>query len=372
MEGETVKSAIRDILDGVYSASSMWTPQQARRWKDGLPWLMGCNFTPSSAINPIEMWDAATFDAHTIDRELGLAAGLGMNVARVYLHNIPWKDDRSGFLDRISTYLRITQSHGIRTMMVLFDSCWHPEPSRGPQPQPVPGVHNSGWVQCPGMSTLMDVAKHDGLKDYVRDVVGRFANDPRILAWDVWNEPDNGPEVSACDPQALASKADLVAPLLRSAFGWARGMRPIQPLTSGIWLGDWSAEEHLTQIQRDQVGLSDVITFHNYDPAAQFEQRVEWLSRYDRPLLCTEFMARPVGSTFDAILPIAKKHDVGAFCWGLVSGKTQTRYSWDSWKTQDPEDAPWFHDVLRIDGTPYDRREVDLMREMTGMDRLAA
>src|SRR3546814_1398363 len=100
------------------------------------------------------------------------------------------------------------------TTLFRSDSCWHPEPALGPQPQPREGVHNSGWVQSPGVAVLRNPDEHARLEDYVRGVVGRFGQDRRVLAWDIWNEPDNGPEVALCDPAALKAKADLVVPLL--------------------------------------------------------------------------------------------------------------------------------------------------------------
>ena len=365
-------SPLRDVLELAFSADVRWSEGEARQWKARLPWLVGCNFTPAYAINPIEMWAADTFDAVAIDRELGWAADLGMNTARVYLHNVPWAEDREGFLVRVQTYLDIAHSHGIHTMLVLFDSCWHPEPMPGRQPDPRPGVHNSGWVQCPGVSTLMDVERHNALRDYVRDIVGEFAFDPRVLAWDIWNEPDNDLDVSACKPDELNAKAALVLPLLREAFNWARGMNPIQPLTSGIWLGDWSSEGTMTEIQIAQCNLSDIISFHNYAPGPDFAKRIGWLRRYNRPLICSEFMARPTGSTFEDILPIAQAEDVGAICWGLVAGRSQTQYSWSSWKQPDAADAEWFHDVLHPDGTPYDAAEAAFISEMATLHRRKA
>lgn len=351
-----------------------WTPTAAREWFAALPWLVGCNFTPSNAINQLEMWQADSFDMATIDRELGLAASVGLNAVRVYLHDLLWLDNAEGFVDRVDAFLGLAERHGIRVMLVLFDSCWHPEPSLGPQPQPRDGVHNSGWVQSPGISALRNADEHDRLEDYVKGMVARFANDPRVLAWDIWNEPDNGPEVALCDPVALKAKADLVVPLLIAAFGWAREMNPSQPLTSGIWLGDWSAPDLLSPIQRAQTDNSDVISFHNYGVAEDFIQRVKWLKTMGRPLLCTEFMARPAGSTFDAILPAAKELEVGAFCWGLVRGKTQTHLPWDSWQNPNIEglkDA-WFHDIFDETGEPHDPREVEFLRLLNQLDTLTA
>ncbi len=354
--------------------TNCWTPERAHAWFQAQPWLVGCNFTPSNAINQLEMWQANTFDLSTIDRELALAASLGMNAARVFLHDLLWLEDSTAFLGRIDAFLAVAAHHNIRVMLVLFDSCWHPEPALGPQPQPREGVHNSGWVQSPGMPVLENRNEHWRLGAYLRDVVGRFGQDPRVLAWDIWNEPDNGPEVALCDPVALKAKADLVVPLLVAAFGWAREMEPMQPLTSGIWLGDWSAPDLLSPIQRAQTGHSDVISFHNYGIAEDFDQRVKWLKAMGRPLLCTEFMARPAGSTFEAILPVAKEHGVGAFCWGLVRGKTQTHLPWDKWENPNPQGAKdrWFHDIFDEHGVPHDEKEVEFLRLLNRVDNKPA
>ena len=345
-----------------------WTAEAAHAWYAAMPWLVGCNFTPSYAINQLEFWQPDTFDLDLIDRELGWAADLGMNAARVYLHDLLWTHDPEAFADRVDAYLAAADRHGIRTMLVLFDSCWDPEPSLGPQREPAAGVHNSGWVQSPGIPVLTNFDQHDRLRAYVQGIVGRFAEDPRVLAWDIWNEPDNGPEVALCDPAELAAKAALVAPLLIAAFGWARAVRPHQPLTSGIWLGDWSAPDLLSPIQRAQTANSDIISFHNYGVAADFEARVRWLKAFGRPTFCTEYMARSIGSTFEEILPRAKEHRVAAFCWGLVRGRTQTHLAWNPADNAaiDAGLQPWFHDVLHEDGRPHLPHEAEFLRRITG------
>jgi hypothetical protein len=110
-----------------------------------------------------------------------------------------------------------------------------------------------------------------------------------------------------------------------------------------------------------------VISFHNYSWPEDFEQRVMWLQQYNRPIICTEYMARGAGSTFDSILPVAKKHRVGAINWGLVAGKTQTWLPWDSWQHPYVMEEPtvWFHEVFRSDGKPYRQREADIIRGLT-------
>ena len=362
----------RSDSPGALPDNRRWTRERAKGWYAGLPWLVGCNFTPSYAINQLEFWQAETFDLPAIERELGWAAGLGMNAVRVYLHDLLWLDDARGLLERVDAFLATADRHGIRTMPVLFDSCWHPEPALGRQPQPAPGVHNSGWVQSPGERALSDPAQHARLRDYVTGVVSAFRDDPRVLAWDVWNEPDNGLEVDACKPAVLSAKAALVAPVLAQAFGWARDCEPTQPVTSGVWLGDWSDDDLLTPIQRIQIEQSDVVSFHNYGRANGFRQRVRWLRRFGRPILCTEYMARPAGSTFEAILPIAKEQRVGAFCWGLVLGRTQTHLPWKPARARSKAADLWFHDVLHPDGRPHRPQEAAFLRRITGRAEVSA
>jgi len=344
-----------------------WSEEKANAWYQQQPWLVGSNYIPATAINELEMWQAATFDPKQIDKELGWAEGLGMNTMRVFLHDLLWQQDAAGFKQRLDQFLTIAARHHIRPMLVLFDSCWDPMPKLGPQPAPKQGVHNSGWVQSPGAKALEDQSQYPRLKSYVVGVVGAFANDPRILAWDVWNEP-GGVQTGYYEEQEPKNKVELVKSLLPQAFAWARSANPTQPLTSGLWEGKWTAKSGPTPMEVIQLQNSDIITFHNYSWPDDFERRVVWLEQYHRPIICTEYMARSTGSTFEGILPIAKKHHLGAINWGLVVGKTQTNLPWESWQHPYVLDQPpvWFHDVFKADGTPYRETEAQLIRQLTG------
>ncbi|MGD0580747.1 MAG: cellulase family glycosylhydrolase, partial [Bryobacteraceae bacterium] len=284
-----------------------WTEQQANDWYRNQPWLVGANYIPSTAINELEMWQADTFDPQRIDLELGWAESIGMNTMRVFLHDLLWKQDAAGFRQRIDTFLTIAARHHIRPMFVLFDSCWNPNPRLGKQPSPKPGVHNSGWVQSPGSKALAHRSAWPRLGAYVRGVVGAFGKDPRVLAWDLWNEPSNKNDSSSAKAERR-DKVQTVIVLLPKVFAWARQVQPDQPLTSGVWEGDWSAPEKLSAMARVQIENSDIISFHNYGPPAEFEKSVQWLLPYNRPVICTEYMARGNGSTFQGSLPVAKKY----------------------------------------------------------------
>jgi Cellulase (glycosyl hydrolase family 5) len=349
------------------SAADRWTPTKANEWYDAQPWLVGCNFLPSTAINQLEMWQADTFDPDTIDRELGWAESLGFNTLRVFLHDVPWRDDRTGFFQRVDKFLEICAKHNIRPMVVLFDGVWDPDPQSGPQRRPRTGVHNSGWVQSPGRVILADPAKQDDLGPYVQDVIKRYGEDKRVLAWDLFNEPDN-PNGNSYGPLELKNKDEVAARLVRLSFQWARAMNPSQPLTVGVWrLENWDKPDKLNQVHRAAVELSDVISFHDYGKTDVTQRRIDELKAYGRPLLCTEFMARGNGSTFADALPLFKRERVAAYCWGLVDGKSQTKYPWNTWQMPDlDEPEPWHHDIFHSDGKPYREEEVTLIRNLTG------
>jgi len=276
---------------------------------------------------------------------LGWAAGIGFNAMRVYLHDLLWGADAAGLTARMERYLAIAAGHGIRTLFVLFDDCWNPNPRLGKQPAPIPGVHNSGWVQSPGQAVVREPSGWARLEQYVKGVIGAFRQDDRVLLWDLYNEPGNRGLLEAS------------VPLLRLAYEWAREAAPSQPISSGAW-ADFAPVREL------QLAESDVITFHNYNDAASLEAEIAALRQYGRPLICTEYMARTRGSRFATHLPIFKRERVGAINWGLVAGKTQTNYPWGS-----PEGAPepevWFHEVFRGDGAPYDPAEVAAIRAHT-------
>lgn len=342
-----------------------WSKAQANAWYAKQLWPVGSNYVPADAINQLEMWQAATFDPKRIDKEFGWAQKLGMNTMRVFLHDLLWKQDPKGFKQRINTFLTIAAKHHIKPIFVLFDSCWDPDPKLGPQHPPIPGVHNSGWVQSPGIA-MDDPSQYPRFEAYVKDIVGSFAHDDRILAWDVWNEPDNpgGGDYQAREPK---DKFARVAELLPQVFAWARSEHPEQPLTSAVWHGsDWSPKGKLNAIEKIQLGQSDIISFHSYDWPERFQQRINQLKPYGRPLICTEYMARGVGSLIDTILPIGKRENVGMVNWGFVVGKTQTNLPWNSWQRPYTLQPPmvWFHDLLHSDGTPYRQREAVIIEAL--------
>ncbi len=352
-------------LAGSARAGERWSEAKAAEWAAKHPWLVGCNYNPANAINQLEMWQADTFDLKTIDKELGWAENLGFNSLRVFLHHLLWEQDREGFLHRMEQFLDVAEKHKIGVMFVPLDSVWDPDPALGRQRDPFPHRHNSGWVQSPGRAIIGDPARHDELKPYIQGVIRHFKDDPRIHAWDLINEPDNMNRNSYGDKEP-ANKPEMAKILIEKCFAWAREVNPSQPLTCGVWQGDWNADK-INEINKLQLDLSDVISYHSYNGPDEMTARIDSLRRFHRPILCTEYMARPSGSTFDPILGLLKKDKIAAYNWGFVAGKTQTNYPWDSWqKTYTAEPPVWFHEIFRADGTPYIQAEVDTIRRLTG------
>ena len=325
-----------------------WTARRARAWDGRQPWRVGCNFIPRTAVNQLETWQADSFDPVTIEQELAWAAELGMNLARVYLHDLAWVDDASGFKSRLDRFLQLAARQRIGTMPVIFDDCWNANPRAGQQPAPIPGVHNSGWLQSPGAAAVNDPGSWPRLERYVRDLLDSFGQDDRIFAWDLYNEPGN------------SQQAERSLPFLRAAFKWARAAAPEQPLTSGLWSAN-------VDVSAFQAGASDIISFHNYENDAHLGEQIAHLRGYNRPLLCTEWLRRG-HSDVAACLPIFQREGVHCCNWGLVAGKTQTIYPWGS-VGGEPEPAVWFHDLLRPDGLPFDPEEIRLFRSLTRAGR---
>jgi hypothetical protein len=326
------------------TVANKWSIEKAQEWSKKQPWLRGSNFTPSTAINQLETWQAESFDPVTMERELGWAESLGFNCMRVYLHHAAWEIDKDGFKKRINEYMAIADKHGIKTIFVFFDDCWNASYQTGKQPDPKPGIHNSGWVQDPGdilISQQPDIITV--LEDYVKDILTSFRDDKRIVLWDLYNEPQN---------KSL--------PLVKKVFKWAREVNPSQPLSCGIQSSKGK------ELRTFQAANSDIITYHSYSGALGHKKMIDSLKLNNRPMICTEYMARP-RSLFSTIMPMLKEQNIGAINWGLVSGKTNTIYEWDTPIPDGSEPALWFHDIFRKDGTIYKQEEGDLIKKLTGV-----
>ncbi len=349
-----------------------WSEERAWEWKEENGWMVGANFNPSTSINQLEFWQENTYDIETIERELEWSAELGMNLHRVYLHNLLWDQDSLGLLKRVENYLKIADSNDIKTLFVLLDDCWHPLPKLGKQPDPIPFVHNSQWVQAPGAYILGDSLRHIEVKNYIKGVVTHFADDQRVIGWDLYNEPGNlNAGVPGYDEFEVKENKDIYTlSLLKKAFKWVREVNPSQPITTSVWKADgkdknWSKLDSLSDLSRFTILNSDIISFHTYGNIDEMRLRINQLKKYNRPILCTEYLARGQGSTFQAMLPLLKEEQVSAINWGFVAGKTNTLFPWSSWEEEfDSLPKIWHHDIFLPDKTPYDQNEIDFLKEI--------
>jgi hypothetical protein len=328
-------------------AAAPWSSAKARDWYAKRPWPVGCNFVPSTAVNDIEMWQEDTFYTVTMERELGWAQGLDFNTVRVFLNYVVWKSDPAGMKRRFGQFLKIADQHRIAVMPVLFDDCNFADhvAKAGKQPAPVPGVHNSQWVSSPPLAMVTKREEWPDLERYAQDMIGAFGRDRRVVMWDLYNEPGN----SGMGEKSL--------PLAEAVFGWARAMKPRQPLTMGVW------DDVNSGMSRRMMELSDVISFHGYDPLPGLQAKLEICRRYGRPIICSEWLHRQSGNTVEAILPVFEAQGVGCCCAALVYGRIQSYMPWGS-KPNTAVPALWQHDLLHADGTPFRAAEVELFREM--------
>ena len=322
-----------------------WSAEKANLWYGAQPWLSGCNFIPSNAINQIEMWSSGTWSPDLINTELSWAEELGFNTMRVFLSSVVYANEPEAFKRHIDEFLAICDRYDILPLFVFFDDCWDPESSYGVQRAPKKGVHNSGWVQDPSKARRADTSlTYPELEKYVSDILGTFGLDNRILGWDLYNEPGN----SGYGESSLQ--------LVKNVFRWARNAAPSQPLTVGVWT------ESLPALNAYQLENSDIISFHDYGTPEHMQHTIDTLKTRGRPLICTEYMARTRGSLFGNVMPLLKENNAAAINWGFVSGKTNTIFAWDTPLPDEDEPDLWFHDIFRTDHTPFDPAEIEVIK----------
>ena len=322
-----------------------WQDRRIWDWYNQLAPLKGVNYIPRTAVNSVAMWAEDSFDPDTIAEELGWAQNAGYTSIRVPLQFAVWQEDADGFLQRVDKLLELAQKHGLRVVPVLFDDLdlAGTPPQVGPQPEPVPGEYNSQWVPSPGRETVTDRSQWPALEKYVKDVMNKFKRDSRVLYWDLYNTAGN----SGLGEESL--------PLVDQTFHWARSVEADQPLAVAPW------REFGSAMSARKLEHSDLITFQGYDNVESMQARLLMLQRYQRPIICSGWLMRQTGNDFERVLPLFSTFRVGWFNQGLVKGKTQLNIQQTQFRSdQDPD--LWQQNVLQEDGTPYHRREVELIQ----------
>lgn len=329
-----------------FAQGKVWSVKKANSWGEKNPWYCGVNYIPANAINYTAMWDKTNFSPDVIEKEMQLMQSLGMNCARVVMQYVVYEDDPAYFLRTLDKFLSICDKYGVKVMPIFFDDCAfgaNTDPVVGQQPEPLEGWYAWAWSPSPGYSMVIDERTHGKLEKYVKDVMTRFKDDDRIFVWDLYNEPTN------------TTMPERSWPLLKKVFRWAREVNPKQPITSGIWNGNKELTEFLAT-------NSDIITFHCYAPKADTKKMMDQCLSYGRPVICTEWMNRVAKSTIDPLMPMFAENNVGCMMWGLVNGKTQTHLCWGHRPEHLPYTGPWQHDIYKGDFTPYDAKEIALIK----------
>ncbi|WP_220474945.1 cellulase family glycosylhydrolase, partial [Streptococcus pyogenes] len=146
-------------------------------------------------------------------------------------------------------------------------------------------------MQSPGAERLGDPRYIPVMRDYVTSVMTQFRNDDRVLGWDLWNEPDN--PARQYRNVERSDKEQLVANLLPQVFRWARAVDASQPLTSGVWRGDWGQPQGRSAISDIQLANADVITFHSYAEPTESTSQITYTNALNSLRYSTSAQSTP-------------------------------------------------------------------------------
>lgn len=357
-----------------------WTEDEIWSWYTDREWVSGFNFVPSTSTGGmLYLFQEYGHDEafRQAAKEIALAAGLGLNSVRVQLPFDVWLQQHDAFFHHLDEFLELLDGYDITMMPILFNDCVPPSvaykpPVFGPQPEPIPGYFggtdaNSFDIDTQtggavGYCITDEPGMDEKVERYVREMAQCYGSDSRILIWNVWNELGN------------SSRGDRSAPLMRKVFTWLREEDVSQPLTAEVWgmmpsgfdgnYYQWLNHPHIyAETERALLELSDIVSFHYYGDYLHAKRFIAYLRQFGRPLVNTEWMHRPLGSTIETHLPLWKREGIGSYFFGLVNGKTQFDVVWDFIKPYPSIDQSlWMHDIFHDDFTPYDRREIDVIK----------
>lgn len=347
--------------------SEKWSIEAINRWYDAQPWTTGINFYPSTAINQAEIWQEHDHERMFTDigKELSLAKSIGFTSLRTIFPFELWRVSPEVYFRHVDEFLALCDVFGLSVMPVLFDDCCvvkelYQPMQFGKQPDPVPGYFGGSPITCFETTSEMgyNVTDEPGMEEvvecYIRELMEHYRSDKRVYAWNVWNEPGNSNRRS----RSLA--------MMRNVFDWLRKYDVSQPLTADVFAAACDfPDEYLraprtgTEIELAAIDLSDVISYHYYGDYLHMRQYIECLRIYQRPLLCTEWLHRPMRSFIQTHLPLLKRERVGSYFFGFVNGKMQFNEPWEYLKVRKDMDLTlWMHDIYHKDFTPYDPEEI--------------
>lgn len=354
-----------------------WTAEQAWEWYHSKPWITGFNFIPKDSISGIELFQEWGHEEAmaAAEKEIELAESLGFNSVRMMLPFYIWRVQHDAFMDHLEELLCMLDRHHITLMPILFNDCSVPkskyrEPDLGKQPDPVPGYFGGSPVtpfdddtqlgDSTGWNIDDDPEMKPVIEKYVKELGTKYGKDPRIIVWNIWNEPGNSGRLSKS------------LPMMENVFAWMRSCDPDQPLAADVWGAGadhpygWLKDPHIyAEIEHRALELSDVISFHFYGDYSHAKMYLDCLKQYNRPLFNTEWMHRPYRSLIETHMPLWKKEDVASYFFGFVNGKSQFNYVWEFIKNlPDIDTRLWMHDIFHSDFTPYDPDEIEVIKKL--------
>lgn len=351
-----------------------WTREEAWEWQKKVGWLRGCNFIGSDCANRIDMWQSHDNAIHmeTADRELAKCKELGFNVVRLIIEFDVWIQEHDSFMNVLEKYISICDKHCQKVVLVLANEA---QLCRGEKYSPKPlgeqkyalGYHQGRFPLTPeekAVPPYHELERTETREDYlkmVREIVGKYRKDERIVCWNVFNEP------------GITIGVERSVPLIELMFKTVRELDPIQPLSSDIWY--WRDLHEMRANDQISADLSDVLSWHNYKPMKDFVVDYEVLKGLGRPILLTEWLNRINRQTVQDVYPLLYLDRINCMCWGFVAGKTQTYEPWDSlWEQYEASDGKkdfdftkWQHDLLRPNLRPYDPNEIKLIKSFNGL-----
>lgn len=349
-----------------------WSPKKANEWYAQMGWLRGCNFLPSNCKGFLDMFQSYQSDEHLAcaDAELALAASLGYNSIRFLLNFNVWRLEHDHLLKQFDAYLSLCKKHGMTAMVMLGCDCCVPKTKLYTPPALGEQRVDWGWHGGTKHSAfedrkevghhLLDIPEFRELYyAFIREIITIHKEDPRICVWDLYNEPGN------------SNRDEITLPHLQKFFEIAREIDPIQPLTACLWRWDDAQFETPSPCAQFCLDNADIITYHNYENLEKNVRIIRFLRRFGRPVMNTEWMARPLGSTVFDLFPLFYLENVSCFNWGLVAGKAQYfecwNNIWDRYEAGVDENIDfrlWFHDLFRPSHRPYDPKETALIRRI--------
>lgn len=353
--------------------TAQWSKEKANAWYDARPWITGFNFYPSTTINQTEIWQEYDHERVFTDmgKELALAQSLGLNSLRTLFPFELWRVKPEVFFRHVDEFLTLCDSFGITVMPVLFDDCCTPraqyQPMQfGPQPDPEPGYFGGSHVTCfensdeMGYNVTDDPGMEDVMRAYIHQLAEHYRDDPRIIMWNIWNEPGN------------SGRGSKSLPMMRKVFQFMREEDVSQPLTADVFAampGFPFPDEYMkdprieSEIELAALELSDVITFHYYGDYVHTRNYIRSLQALGRPIICDEWLHRPMRSFIQTHLPLFKRERVGSYFFGFVNGKMQFNEPWEYLKVrQDMDFKLWMHDIFHKDFRPYDEEEIAVLK----------